>query len=125
MMRAISSDSSGLPGTIVRRPDFPTPSASSPEDERHAILLPYPAVTLNTVLIQDGPDITTETYGLTEPPKAERTRASPCHQPSPNQDDGNQHHDQEPAMEFGAAAHNHLISSTKAGQGEQDTCLGL
>src|SRR5436190_23073299 len=29
VMRAINSDSSGLPGTMVRRPDFPVPSASS------------------------------------------------------------------------------------------------
>ena len=27
--RAISSEASGLPGTIVRRPDLPTPNASS------------------------------------------------------------------------------------------------
>ena len=58
--RAINSEASGLPGTMVRRPDLPYAQGFFAENERNAILLPDPAVASDAILIEDGPDIAAE-----------------------------------------------------------------
>ena len=65
MARAISSDSSGFPGTIVRLPISPCPRASS--RNKDAVFLAHSSVARHAVLIQDGTDVAAEVHSSSEP----------------------------------------------------------